>query len=235
MISPVLLPALLLLSPSPKEAPGREIYFEQTTLAYANGRPAGPGVRSRVWYSGKRMRLEAGSEVGGPALILRLDQGKALRVDPQERVVLEMDMESLKMRSQTDLAMAGELMGGGEARTAEIAGSKAIAGYQCRGFRISAGSAVMDLYVTREIPLGVDAFAEFLEWSGASESLRGLLGEIRKLPGFPLETRSRITILGDLQETVSTVTKVRLGGVPTVLFEPPAGYAVRREEPAPLQ
>ena len=228
-----LLPVFLLLAP-PKPAPGKEIYFEQTTLAYANGRPAGPGVRSRVWYSGKRMRLEAGSEVGGPALILRLDQGRALRVDPQERVVLEMDMQTLKARSQMDLAMAGELMGGGEARTAEIPGPKSIAGYNCRGFRISAGSAVMDLYVTADIPLGVDAFAEFLEWSGASESLRGLLGEIRKLPGFPLETRSRISILGDVQETVSTVTKVKLGGVPTALFEPPAGYAVRHEEAAPL-
>jgi hypothetical protein len=64
-------------------------------------------------------------------------------------------------------------------------------------------------------------------------SLRGLFSEIRKLPGFPLETRSRISILGEVQETLSTVTKVKLGGVAPGLFEPPAGYSMRKEEPAP--
>lgn len=233
----VALAVVLSLAASPKQAPRQEIYFEQTTLAFANGRPAGPGVLSRVWYSGKRMRLEAGSDVGGPAFILRLDEGRAFRVDPQERLVVEMDLASLRAKSQLDLAMAGELMGGreeGAARASELPGSKSIAGYTCRGFRISAGSVVMELYVTSEIPLGMDAFAEFLAWSGASESLHGLLTEIRKLPGFPLETRSRITILGESQETLSTVTKVKFGAAQPSLFEPPAGYAIRREEPSPL-
>jgi hypothetical protein len=37
----------------------------------------------------------------------------------------------------------------------------------------------MELYVTEGIPLAVDAFTDFLEWSGASQALGGLLAEIR--------------------------------------------------------
>ena len=88
----------------------------------------------------------------------------------------------------------------------------------------------MDLYVSKAVPLGVDAFAEFLEWSGASRSLGGLLGEIRRLPGFPLQTRSRVELMGEVQETLSTVTKVSLGPFAAALFEPPPGYRLEAEE-----
>ena len=72
----------------------------------------------------------------------------------------------------------------------------------------------MDLYVTRSLPVGVEAFADFLEWSGASQALGGLMAEIRKLRGFPLETRSRVTVLGEVHETRATVTHVEAGPQP---------------------
>jgi hypothetical protein len=131
--------------------------------------------------------------------------------------------------------MVGDLMGSdeGRARTVPLRTPKTIAGHACRGFRITAGSTVMDVYVTSAIPLGIDAFADFLEWSGASASLGGILTELRKLPGFPLETRSRVTVLGRVHETLSTVTKVKLGPQPAALFEPPAGYRIVPEAPEP--
>ncbi|HEX9202643.1 MAG TPA: hypothetical protein VF964_01675, partial [Vicinamibacteria bacterium] len=51
------------------------VYFEQSTVVRTDGVAQGAGVLSRVWYGGKRMRLEAGDAPGGPALILRLDLG----------------------------------------------------------------------------------------------------------------------------------------------------------------
>lgn len=212
---------------------GSEVYFEQTTITSTDGHPAGPGLVSRVWYGGKKMRMETGDPVSGPALILRLDRGKAYRVDPVEKTAVEIDLARLRARSQMDLALADDLMGGveeGRARTSPLATPKTIAGHNCRGFRITAGSAVMHVYVTAEIPLGIEAFTDFLEWSGAAQSLPGLIEEVRKLPGFPLESRSRVTVLGRVQETVSTVTKVRLGPHPPRLFEPPPGYRVLTEQ-----
>jgi hypothetical protein len=222
---------LLLALAAPPSAPA-DVYFEQTTMAWSGGRPAGAGVVSRVWYGGRRMRMEAGGVAAAPALILRLDRGKAYRVDPAQRRVVVIDAERLRTRSHMDAAMAGELMGateGARVRTAALPGERTVAGYRCRGFRISGGSTVMDLWVTSALPIGIETFAGFLEWSGAAQSLGPLLGEIRRLPGFPLQSRSRVTVMGETQETVATVTHVKVGAHGPEVFEPPAGYRLVEE------
>src|SRR5689334_13774819 len=84
----VALLADLAAPPSAAKTPSKEthdVYFEQTTVVLKDGRASGPGVVSRVWYAGQRMRLEPGGATGGPALILRLDQGKAFRLDPERK------------------------------------------------------------------------------------------------------------------------------------------------------
>ena len=76
-------------------APVADVYFEQSTVVLQDGRPSGPGVVSRVWYAGRRMRLEPGNTVDGPALILRIDQGKAYRVDPAGKRAVVVDLDIL--------------------------------------------------------------------------------------------------------------------------------------------
>lgn len=230
-ISAVLLATLAGSAPASAAQPSADVYFEQTTVTYAGGRPSGPGVASRVWYGGQRMRMEAGDVTPAPALILRLDQGKAYRVDPAQRRVVAMAADRLRTRGQMDSAMAGELMGAGNARvaTTSLPGERTVAGHRCRGFRIAGGTMVMDLWVTTELPVGIETFAGFLEWSGAADSLGPFLGEIRRLPGFPLQSRSRVTVMGETHETVATVTRVKVGAHAAELFEPPAGYRLVEE------
>jgi hypothetical protein len=221
---------------APAAAPA-DVYFEQSTVVLEDGRPSGPGVVSRVWYAGRRMRLEPGNTTDGPALILRIDQGKAYRIDPAAKRAIVVDLERLRARAQMDLSLAGDLMGAGEdarVRTSALRETKTIAGHVCRGFRISGASATLDLYVASDLPIGISAFADFLEWSGATQSLAGFVEELRKLPGFPLETRSRVTVLGDVQETLSTITRVKVGPAERRLFEPPPGYRLEPDtEEAP--
>ena len=226
--------ALLLSLLAARPAVPAEVYFEQTTLVRIVGASgtAAPGVLSRVWYAGRRMRLEPGELRGGPALVLRLDRGKAYRIDPERKTAVQLDLERMRARAQMDLALAGELMGGADAtaRSTELPGARVVAGYSCRGYRIASGGVSMDLYVAKAVPLGVDAFADFLEWTGASRALGGLLAEIRRLPGFPLQTRSRVEIMGEVQETLSTVTKVTVGPFADDLFEPPPGYRLETDD-----
>jgi hypothetical protein len=228
----VLQPMLLLLALLASQAPqAREVYFEQTTVTMNDGQVKGSGVSSRIWFAGQKMRLEAGAIQPSPALILRLDQGIAYRIDPSEKTALRVSLDDLKMRSQMDLAAAGDLMGGseaGSARTREL-GTRVVSGLSCKGFRIHSASATMDIYVAPSLPVGVDAFADFLEWSGANQSLPGFLSEIRALNGFPMETRSRVSVLGHVQETASTVTKVKVGPLDKSLFEPPPDYRLVTE------
>ena len=227
-----LLPALLLACAAPVLASasgGPDVYYEQVTVVSGEGEAAGPGVRSRVWFAGRKARMEAGEAEGGPALILRLDQGSAWRLDPAERTAERLDLEGLRAQSRSEAALAGELMGAGEPGTVRTSPlpPRTIAGYECRGWRLKAGSAVLDVYTTAAVPVRMESFAEFLEWTGAAEALAGLWEEMRKLPGFPMETRAQVNVLGDVQETVSTVTRLKVAPVPASMFEPPAGYTVR--------
>jgi hypothetical protein len=223
--------ALVALALSAAGAPG--LYFEQTTIVRPAGGPAeGPGVRSRVWHSGQRLRLEAGDAPGGPALVLRLDEGRALRLDPESKVAVEIDPARLRARASADASLAASLMDGGEAlRRAPIEGRRTIAGHPCRGFRLHGRQASIEVWVAEDLPVGPGVFADFLEWSGAAQALEGLVAAVRELPGFPLETRTRVSVLGETQETVATVTSIRVGPQPPSLFEVPAGWRVETEKP----
>jgi hypothetical protein len=224
-------------APAAPAAAAPDVYFEQTTVVLEGGRPTGTGVVSRVWHAGRRMRLEPGGPAtDGPALILRIDQGKAYRTDPAGRRVVVVDLARLRARAQMDLALAGDLMGAGEearVRTTALREGKTIAGHACRGYRITGPSTVMELYVATDLPVGVSSFTEFLEWSGAAQSMGGFVEELRKLPGFPLQTRSRVTVLGEVQETLSTVTRVKVGPIDGRLFEPPPGFRLEADAEEP--
>ena len=206
------------------------LYFEQTMVVRPNGAVAGPGVRSRVWHAGRRLRLEAGDSPGGPALVLRLDEGRVFRLDPEARVAVELDASRLRTRSHQDASVAASLLGGEDTlRQAPLPGVRTIAGHRCRGFRLRGPQASLDVWVAEDVAPGPGVFADFLEWSGASQALGGLLAAIRELPGFPLETRTRLSVLGEAQETIATVTTIRVGPQPAERFEVPAGWRIEHE------
>lgn len=114
-------------------------------------------------------------------------------------------------------------------RTTPLPGRRTIARQVCRGYRIKSPVATLDLWVATGLGVGVESFADYLEWSGASQGMGAVLDEIRKLPGLPLETRARVNVLGETHETLATVTRVRVGRHAAALFEPPPGYALVRE------
>jgi hypothetical protein len=204
-----------------------DVYFEQTTVVIEDGRPAGPGVVSRIWHAGGKMRMQAGGITDGPALVLRLDTGQAWRVEPARRTVVRLSLERLKARAQMDMSTAADLMGTGEdARVRATPGraTRLVAGHRCDPWRFTAGSTVMEVCLASDLPLGVEAFTSFLEWTGADAAMPGLVAELRQRKGFPMETRSRVTVLGEVHETLSTVTRVQAGPIDPALFEPPKGY-----------
>ena len=163
-------------------------------------------------------------------MVLRLDEARAFRLDPASKTARRLDLERLREQSQLDLSAAGEALGAageGSVRTTSLPGTKTIAGRRCRGFRIAAPEASLDLYVADLGPgVGIDTFADFLEWSGASLALGPVLDEMRRLPGFPLETRTRARVHGQDLTVVTTVTKIELGPLGPGLFDIPAGYRI---------
>jgi hypothetical protein len=203
-----------------------DLYFEQSVVSTLNGRTEHPPRIARVWRAQGRLRIEQGEIDQGNVLILRLDRGVAYGLDPSQRIAHLIDLEWLRARSQMDLAAAGDMLGGGDAdaRLAPLAGTRTIAGFECDGFRIRVGPAIIDLYVTEALPVGMEAFSELLEWLGAPQALHGVLSRVQELRGFPLETRTRVTLEGDIVETVATVSSVEVAPLAPGLFEPPADY-----------
>lgn len=222
--------AVATIASAASDAPPEGLYFEQTTRIVPADGSATSGVSSRVWYGVRRMRLEAGDAPGGPALVLRLDEGRALRLDPEAKRAVEIDPKALRARAHQDASVASTLIGAEDVlRTTPLPGKRTIAGHACSGFRLRSRAASVEVWVAADLPRA-SVFADFLEWSGAAQALPGLVSAIRELPGFPLETRTRVSVMGESQETVSTVTKIRVGPQPAELFEVPPGY---RLEAAP--
>jgi hypothetical protein len=210
-----------------------DVYFEQTTVTRTDGRAQGAGVRSRVWVSGRRLRLE-GEAAPGPAFLLQLDAGQAYRLDPARRVAVEIELSRLRNRAHMDASAASDLMGNaaeGDVRTTALATPRTIAGYRCRAYRMTASTLTLDVCLAKGLPLGLDAFSDLVEWSGAGQAMAGFLAEMRRLEGFPLETRARVSVRGQTLDTVSTITKVVVAPQARVLFEPPPGWPVVGEEP----
>lgn len=218
----VLLAAALAAAPKPAQ-----LYYEQSVRMTKDQKLA-TSVTSRVYWSGRRMRLETGDQI----VLLQLDKGRAFRLLPAEKVAVELDTDRLRSRSQEDLSNASLAIDAGEdsnLRAVPLRTPKTIAGYACEGYRIQAGDSVVDVYVSRQVPIGMQSFTEFLEWSGASQSLPGLLSALKRLPGFPLMTQARVRLDDHVYETVSTVTRLKLEAQPAALFEPPPGYRVEAE------
>jgi hypothetical protein len=101
-----LLLALLLAAPAP---PG--LYYEQVTESTLGKTSRGQAVRTRVYALGRRMRLESADVANGPAMVLRLDEARAFRLDPASKTARPIDLERLREQSQLDLSAAGEALG----------------------------------------------------------------------------------------------------------------------------
>ena len=224
----------LAASPSPSAAVRKpastQLYFEQATVSSLDGH-AGPAQHVRVWCAGPRLRMED-TDAGG-VIILRLDQGRAYRLDAQTRTAHLYPASAVGDASREDLAEAGGEIGTAAAAaftSRPLPGTKTVAGHRCRGYRLLAGETEVDVYVARDLPVGLDAFSAFLRWSGAEKALPGFLATLRKLGGFPLETRARWRTGSSARETVATITAIRVGPAEPRLFEPPAGYRVARPD-----
>ena len=75
--------------------------------------------------------------------------------------------------------------------------------------------------------LGVDTFADFLEWSGAEPVPRSPARRAAAAPRLPPgDARARDKWTGESVATITTVTKIELGPLAPALFEVPAGYRI---------
>jgi hypothetical protein len=220
---------LLAAAPAPTQ-----IAFEQVATTTVNGKSPAT-VKSKVLWSGRKVRLESGDAFEPLVLLLDLERDRGYRLDPASRIAVLLDVDDLRARAHLGFAMAGDAMNAAEPesfRTHSLPGQRTIAGQRCHGYRIRNGQTQVDVWVSDQLPIGMDAFAEFLEWSGADQSLAGLLPEMRKLDGFPLETSSRTVVDGRVYETRASVTTVKIGPLDASLFEVPPTFKIE-DEPAP--
>lgn len=212
-----------------------DVTFDQTTVTTVDGK-AGPAMTSRVFWSGRRVRLESGDAFEPLVLLVDFERDRAYRIDPAARTATRLDADALRARAHLGFAIAGDRLGStaGSFRPQGLPGTRTIAGHACRGYRLRGGETRVDVWLAEGLPLDMADFAEVLEWSGAAAALGALLPELERLAGFPLETRSRVTADGHVYETRATVTRITRAPLDAALFDPPPTYRLESEaEPEP--
>ncbi len=224
---------LLVLTLLAAPAPSRPVTlrFDQTTLVRVDGKAQGSGVASRVFRSGSRLRLEPGDGEQA-ALVLHLDTGKAWRLLADTKTAVVVDLDAVRARAQMDAAAAAEAMGSPaeeSVRSRDLGTSRSVAGRTCQDHRVSGPGLTLDICLDRSAPVGIEAFTDFLEWTGAATALAPILDAVRRLDGFPMETRYRLKAFGRTWETTSVLTRIEFGPQPAALFEVPSGFTVTRE------
>lgn len=219
-----------LLSAAVAVPPPADIFFEQTSSTTVDGKP-GPVATSRVYWSGRKVRLESGDAFEPLILIIDFEQDRAYRLDPAAKTALRLDADALRTRAHLGFALAGDRLASSTDafRRQKLQGRRTIAGRACIGHRLRAGDTRVDVWMADGLPLDMDDFTEFLEWSGAKAALGGLLPELARLEGFPLETRSRIVADGHVYETRATVTRLKQEPLDPALFAPPPSFRIEAE------
>jgi Domain of unknown function (DUF4412) len=219
-----------LLGSGPAAPAGRSkpmsVFFEQTATTNVDGK-AGAPVRSRVFWRGQSVRMESGDLLQPEVLLLDLARNRAVRLDGKTKTAAVLDMAALRSHANLEFSMAGDAAGADDAdrmRTVPIEGTRTIAGYVCEGHRIRGRSLSMDVWTSTAVPVPMSLFTDFLEWSGAAQSMGGLLPEIEKIGGFPMQTRSRLTVGSHTYETLATIVQIKTEPLAATLFETPAGY-----------
>jgi len=220
----------LALAAAPGSLPAAEpahgdIYFEQRVETHVDGQPAGAVVEARVWFQGSKLRLESGPAGAAlhQALIVRLDQGTAFRLDSDKRTAQAIDIAAERERSRLEMGTAGDRIGA-QPRIARLRRERVIAGYRCTGHQLQTDAGVIEMWLSTAVPADFTTFSRLLEWLGAEEALAPYLEALRRLPGFPLETRVETVSGARRVQTRATVTRLRVEGLPQALFEVPAGY-----------
>ena len=211
--------------------PSSDIVFEQTSATTVDGK-TGPTVRSRVYWSGRKVRLESGDGEGPLVMLLDLEHDRAYRLDASSKTAERIDVDAMRARSHLGFAAAGDRLGAGDedaVRTQPLTGSRLIAGYKCTGHRLRAGETRIDVWLASDVPVDTEAVAEFLDWSGASSAMGGLLPAMRALGGFPMETRSQVTSEGHVYETRASVVSLERKRLDPALFEVPASFTIETE------
>jgi len=225
----LLLVLTLLAAPTASRPVG--LRFDQTTVVRIDGKVQGSGVTSRVYRSGSRLRLEPGDGEGA-ALLLHLDTGKAWRLFPDTRTAVAIDTDAVRAKAQMDASSAAEAMGAPSeesVRSRDLGTSRTVAGRACQDHRVTAPGLTLDVCLDRSAPVGIEAFTDFLEWSGAASALAPVLDSVRRLAGFPLETRYRVKALGRNWETTQVLTRIEFGPQPRALFEVPSDFSITSE------
>jgi hypothetical protein len=229
--------ALALWATVAAAAPSADVTFEQTATTTVDGK-ASATVRSKVYWSGRKVRLESGDAFEPLVMLLDLEHDRAYRLDAASRTAVRLDVDGLRARAHMGFAMAGDSIGAGEdsLRGQALPGTRVIAGYKCTGHRLRSGETRIDVWLATGVAVDMDAFAELLDWSGASAAMGGLLPALRELGGFPMETRSRVSSDGRVYETRAEVTSLDRKKLASALFEVPSTFTTVDEnagDPAP--
>ena len=115
----------------------------------------------------------------------------------------------------------------------KVGTSRTIAGYKCDDFIMTIGQlSKTEECVTNDLKFPPQVWTMYRNFADSMKSLMGPMGanvtamreQMMKIKGFPLVSKTTVSVMGRSSVTSTEVTEIRNGSIPASAFEIPAGY-----------
>jgi Domain of unknown function (DUF4412) len=208
----------------------------------------GPSTTETSYYTNAKMRIGEGN---GREMIADFASGTMTTLDNAKKeysVITQADIDAMmaqadarakEMEARTQkmppemrekmAAMMGQFAASVEVKKGT--GGRTIAGYPCQNWIVTMGQMMtMEHCVSSEIAIPPGTFEAMKRFTAsmaagpAAKSMIGMWDKFKEMKGFPLATKTTMSIMGRSDVSTKEVTDVKKGPVPASAFEVPADY-----------
>jgi hypothetical protein len=196
----------------------------------------GAPYTSTQYITAERMRMsDADNDT-----IVDLEAGKIVQIDHKKKSYFETTFAEMQQHFAglaemlDDNPMMEQMMGKvSEVRVTKTDSTREIAGYGCTDYLISLGESFKETAcVTPDVKMPVEYYDAskmlYAMMGPMATRFEKLLDEMKKLDGFPLMTDLHMKVMGMDASSLSEVTEIREGPVPTDAFAIPANYKKKK-------
>lgn len=191
----------------------KNYYIEKKTESFIGGKPLGKATVIKLWIQKDRIKYFK-SDDKDSYLIIRMDEEKAYQINHNKKTVKKMDLKERFAAIEKEIQVASKKTG----KKKKINKWDA---YQVLITSVNKGkSTEVEYWLSDEIELPIETRLQVADYFGQ----RKIIEELKKYPGYPVETRVHLKIEEEKIEMITRLEKFEKKKIEDHLFKIPLGY-----------
>lgn len=211
-------------------AQAQDLYVEQCVqITVSDGQPT-QEMPFKIWVTPDKMRVDQ-SLAGGITIIMRSDLGKIWVIHANR--YMERPLAELQKSAEAASKMLGDANMQIDLKT--TGNTRKIGEWNCQEYLLSVTGGMpiaLQIWVTPEVKIDSSLYAKMNEAMGANPMMSPILQRMREIPGYPIETVTKVAMGGQVMESTTTVKKISQKKIDPSVFELPTGLT-KIEAPRP--